>query len=95
MGWYILEGIIVAIIAAFVSKNWAALISAAVMVPIIFWVIIAVTQMNANPANAPEIANSTISQITTYFGDHLPGIIISDVAGTLTGAVIGLFVLKE
>jgi hypothetical protein len=95
VGWYVAEGIIVAIIAAFVSRNLAALISVAVIVPIIFWVIVAVAQMNANPANALQIANSSISQITRYFGDHLPGIVISDVFGTLTGAMIGLFVSRE
>jgi hypothetical protein len=94
MGWYIAEGIIVAIIAAFVSRNLAALISAAVIVPIIFWVLVAVIQMNSNPAAAQQIANSTITYITNYFGDHLPGIIISDVFGTITGAIIGLFVSK-
>lgn len=95
MGWYIAEGIVVAIIAVFVSRNLAALISAAVIVPIIFWVIVAVAQMNANPASAQQIAGSTISQIINYFGDNLPGIVISDVFGTITGAVIGLFISRE
>jgi CDP-diglyceride synthetase len=95
MGWYIAEGIIVAIIAVFVSRNLAALISSAVIIPIIFWVIVAVVQMNSNPASAQQIAASTISQIISYFGDHLPGIVISDVFGTITGAVIGLFVSRE
>ena len=95
MGWYIAGGIIVAIIAAFVSRNLAALISAAVIVPILFWVLVAVVQMNSNPASAQQVTDSTISQIINYFVDHLPRIVISDVFGTITGAVIGLFISRD
>ncbi|MEQ4487475.1 MAG: hypothetical protein AAC993_01395 [Dehalococcoides mccartyi] len=95
MGWYIAESIVVAIIAAFVSKNLAALISVAVLVPIIFWVVVAIIQMNSDPAIAQQIADTTISRIINYFGDNLPGIVISDFFGTLVGSLIGLFISRE
>ena len=94
MGLYITEGILIAIIAIFVSRNIAALISAAVIVPLLFWFAVAVIQINSNPNSAQQITDSTISQMITYMGDHLPGIVISDVFGTITGAFIGLFGFK-
>lgn len=94
MGWYITEGFLIAIIACFVSRNIAALISAAVIVPLIFWFVVAAIQINSNPSSAQQIADSTISQMVTYIGNHLPGIVISDVFGTITGAFIGLFAFE-
>lgn len=94
VGFYIVEGIIMAIIAAFFSRSLVALLSAAVIVPLIFWVIVATTQMTNNPEAAQEIADTVSSQVFIYVRDRLPGIAISSAFGTITGIVIGYIFQK-
>lgn len=46
--------------------------------------------LNAGPEYAGVMADATIANIMTFYGENLPGILISEIAGALVGAFGGL-----
>ncbi|MCJ7425974.1 MAG: hypothetical protein MUO17_02375 [Dehalococcoidales bacterium] len=99
-------GITIAIVAwiatALLHQNIVALVSTIgisfFLVPMLIIYLRGVVEMQSVSSNMTamtDIANNTITRVMDYFGNHLPEIVVSDVAGTLVGAVAGLFMVKE
>jgi hypothetical protein len=53
--------------------------------------VVEMQSVSSNITAMTDIANNTISRVMNYFGNHLPEIAVSDIAGTLVGVVAGLF----
>jgi hypothetical protein len=66
---------------------------ATLLLPIVFVLIVTmVSMMNSDPATTSNIAESTTSWTVSYMIGKLPGIIISEFAGAVVGAVGGFIV---
>jgi predicted PurR-regulated permease PerM len=60
-----------------------------VIVPIIIILIIFMVKFQLHPETTDQLAASTIDSIVNFFAKQLPYILLSEVAGTLFGAIIG------
>jgi hypothetical protein len=94
--------VFVAIVAwiatALLHENIVALVSiigiSLFLVPMLVIYLRGVVEMQSVSSNITamtDIANNTIARLMDYFGNHLPEIAVSDIAGTLVGTVAGLF----
>lgn len=99
-------GVIVAIMAwiatAILHKNIVAVVGtigiASFLVPMLIIYLSGVIEMQSVSSDITamtDIANNTIVKIMKYFGDHLPEIVVSDIAGTMVGSIAGLFTRRS
>lgn len=64
------------------------------ILPIALIYLLGIAQMQSVSSNLSamqQVADMTISRAITYFANNLPGEIVSELGGTIAGALIGIF----
>jgi hypothetical protein len=96
----LLEAVAVALIAYFLGKKttsaFTAIGTTVMLLPLALIMIGgAIKMMGAPPETVGIIGNDTIASVIALITGQLPSVMMSDVAGALVGAVVGVFALSK
>lgn len=98
-GLYLLLAIIMAFVTWLITKTGerkageviVQIGTAMIVVPVIIMLVVFFIKAQLNPEAINELAAETIDQIVTFFAENLPFVLLSDIAGTIVGCIIGSF----
>lgn len=62
-----------------------------IVIPMIIMLIVFFLKAQIHPEAINELAATTIDQTITFFSGKLPFVLLSDVAGTIVGSIVGAF----
>jgi hypothetical protein len=90
----LLMAFITVLISAIFGKRVAwviGIISAlSVLLPLVMIIILGIMGMLDKGANSGQVASNTISSITNYLVENLPGLVISAITGAVVGFLLGI-----
>jgi hypothetical protein len=88
----LLMALLTVLISAIFGKKVAWVIgmigTLSVLLPLILIVVLGVSGILENSEGVGQVASDTISNIVRYMRDHLPGLVISAVAGAVVGFIL-------